>query len=402
MTFPIKPPLMNKKYLPLILACLCTLSSFANGIKFNENKAWKEILAMAKKENKLIFMDAYATWCGPCKAMQRDVFTDTKVGEFYNDAFINVKMDMEKGEGVKLSENYTVMAYPTLLFINGDGEVVHKSVGGMEAQSFISLGINALDPTKQFYTLKKSANAGKLSPADFHDWVHKAEEMEEQDIDDIIKNFLSTSTAPLMEKEMLSLILDHATSLSEKQIQEIFTAQKKVMELTGKTKAQFDETFLSKVIYMAVDKTYKSESMDFIAYKKLIAQYYPAVAALETEKVKARFYKQQENNKECLDAVRQLLTNKSLGLDAYELAMAMANYSDVIVAEKQSASFLQMINNYQLQPAEKDKGYYKNMALMILHIYMDDKPKAKSYAQKIINDKLAPEEIKQLAEKAIE
>lgn len=154
---------MKRKLLFLLSAFLVTLPGLANGIKFSDNKAWKEILAIAKKENKLIFLDAYATWCGPCKAMQRDVFTNEEVGKFYNEAFINVKMDMEKGEGVGLAETYSVMAYPTLLFINGDGEVVHKSVGGMDAKAFISLGTTALDPAKQFYTIKKAASAGQVS-----------------------------------------------------------------------------------------------------------------------------------------------------------------------------------------------------------------------------------------------
>ena len=47
----------------------------------------------------MIFLDAYASWCGPCKMLQKNVFTKKAVGDFYNSKFINVKMDMEKGEG---------------------------------------------------------------------------------------------------------------------------------------------------------------------------------------------------------------------------------------------------------------------------------------------------------------
>lgn len=65
------------------------------GISF-EHSSWEDILKKAKEENKLIFIDAYTTWCGPCKMMARNVFTDAEVGTFFNQNFINVKLDMEK------------------------------------------------------------------------------------------------------------------------------------------------------------------------------------------------------------------------------------------------------------------------------------------------------------------
>ena len=73
------------------------------GIKFFEG-TWEEALTLAKKEHKIIFVDAYTTWCGPCKQMAKDVFTQKEVGDFYNKSFINVKLDMEKGEGIGFSQ----------------------------------------------------------------------------------------------------------------------------------------------------------------------------------------------------------------------------------------------------------------------------------------------------------
>ena len=99
-----------------------------------------EAQAKAKRENKLIFMDAYTSWCGPCRFMSSNVFTDPSVGEYYNAHFVNVKVDMEKGEGVDLSRRYNVMAYPTLLFIDGNGDVKSRAVGGKPASEFIALG----------------------------------------------------------------------------------------------------------------------------------------------------------------------------------------------------------------------------------------------------------------------
>ena len=88
-------------------------------------------------------MDAYTTWCGPCKRMARDAFPNPQVGEYFNSRFVNVKMDMEKGEGPRLARQYRVMAYPSLFFIRHDGSVAHRSVGMKTAAALLALGKTA-------------------------------------------------------------------------------------------------------------------------------------------------------------------------------------------------------------------------------------------------------------------
>lgn len=117
--------------------------STEGGISFIHDN-FKEALAQAKKENKPIFMDAFTTWCGPCKMMSKSTFTDTAVAELFNKQFVNLKMDMEKGEGPDLLQRYGIVAYPTLLFLNSDGEVLHKALGFQNAEQFLTLGKTAL------------------------------------------------------------------------------------------------------------------------------------------------------------------------------------------------------------------------------------------------------------------
>lgn len=106
---------------------------------------WAEALAKSKTEKKLIFLDAYAAWCGPCKTMAKYTFTEKEVGDFFNANFINVKMDMEKDpEGRRLSTKYGLRAYPTLYFINGDEDVVHQALGMQKPAQLIEIGKNAL------------------------------------------------------------------------------------------------------------------------------------------------------------------------------------------------------------------------------------------------------------------
>lgn len=103
-----------------------------------------------KKEKKLIFVDCYTSWCGPCKMLAKNVFTQDKVADFYNTEFVCVKMDMEKGEGPALAKKYEVQAFPTLLYIDSKGELKHCVVGMQDADVLIGNGRTALSGEGQF------------------------------------------------------------------------------------------------------------------------------------------------------------------------------------------------------------------------------------------------------------
>lgn len=113
------------------------------GIKFFHG-SFKEAKAKAKKENKLIFIDCYTTWCGPCKNMAKKTFVNKEVGDFFNKNFICMKIDMEQGEGITIQTNYSVEAYPTYLFIDSKGDVKHRDLGFIDAARFIQVGKTAL------------------------------------------------------------------------------------------------------------------------------------------------------------------------------------------------------------------------------------------------------------------
>ncbi|WP_228713803.1 thioredoxin family protein [Arundinibacter roseus] len=111
----------------------------STGIQFTE-AAWAAIVKKAKAENKIIFLDAYASWCGPCKLLQKNVFTRSDVGEVFNKNFINVKVDMERGEGPQLARLFPLEAYPTLFFIEPSGKIVKKVIGYQSPEALISIG----------------------------------------------------------------------------------------------------------------------------------------------------------------------------------------------------------------------------------------------------------------------
>jgi thiol-disulfide isomerase/thioredoxin len=149
----------------ILLTATVAVSSilFGQGIKFEEGK-FSEILAKAKQEKKLVFIDGYTSWCAPCKLMVKKIFPLQTVGDYYNSNFINSKFDMEKGEGVAIAKKYKISSYPTYLFLDGDGNVVHTAHAYMEESEFIQFGKDALDPAKQIAVLKKRFEKGEKDP----------------------------------------------------------------------------------------------------------------------------------------------------------------------------------------------------------------------------------------------
>lgn len=112
--------------------------SAEQGIQFTK-ASWADILKKAKQEKKIIFFDAYTTWCGPCKSLEKKVFPRPDVGEVFNKNFINVRFDMESGEGLALSKKYPLEGYPTLLFIDSRGKIVKKLLGYQNAEDLINI-----------------------------------------------------------------------------------------------------------------------------------------------------------------------------------------------------------------------------------------------------------------------
>jgi thioredoxin-related protein len=144
-----------KKIIPIaLLAISISVSAQTKTIAFNSGN-FKTLLETAKKEKKIIFIDAYTTWCGPCKNMAKNVFTQDKVADYYNANFINAKIDMEKGEGIEIAKQYSVNCYPNLLYIAANGAIVHRVAGFHKAEDFIALGETA-KLGKETFPLKRA------------------------------------------------------------------------------------------------------------------------------------------------------------------------------------------------------------------------------------------------------
>ena len=115
---------------------------------------------MAKEQGRMIFVDCYTEWCVPCKGMDKLVFNQDSVADFFNKNFVNVKLDMEKGEGPEALKTYSIGAFPTYLLFDKDGKQVYKFVGGMPADEFMAKIRIGMNPENELALREKRYAAG--------------------------------------------------------------------------------------------------------------------------------------------------------------------------------------------------------------------------------------------------
>ena len=197
---------MKKIVLAVFMAAMAL--SLSAQINFREG-GFAEALEAAKSKNKLLFMDCYTSWCGPCKALAKDIFTRKDVGDFFNANFINVKYDMEKGEGKELNKRYkaNIIGFPTLLLIDKKGKVVHQMAGFQEADVLIA-GMKAGKEGKSLFAYRDRYTAGERDFAFLKEYVTALQgAFLKNDIEQVILDYMKTmSLEKLQEKEIWDFV----------------------------------------------------------------------------------------------------------------------------------------------------------------------------------------------------
>lgn len=203
----------------MLLFIVAPLSLIAQemGIRFEQGLSWQLVKAKAKAENKYIFVDCYATWCGPCKRMENEVYTKESVGNYLNGKFISIKIQMDTtnkddefvqkwyNDAHFIKSTYEITAYPTLLFFSPEGKIVHKYLGYSEAEDFIMLTANALNPDKQYYTLLEKYKQGRKNYAEMVSLAKIGKAVGEKNMAVIIaQDYMNNYLVKLEKKDLYS------------------------------------------------------------------------------------------------------------------------------------------------------------------------------------------------------
>ncbi len=197
-----------KNFIATIFALFIALSTYAAGIQFFEG-TWSEALEEAKKQEKIIFVDAYAVWCGPCKRMAKEVFPNDEVGDFYNRNFISMQIDMERGMGLEFGKQYPVSAFPTLFYIDANGKIVHQVRGAQSVEAFINLGKRVLSMNDKSEDYAAEYDKGKREPEMIYKYVRALNKADKSSLK--ISNDYLRSQENLTTEFNLNFILEAAT-----------------------------------------------------------------------------------------------------------------------------------------------------------------------------------------------
>ena len=130
---------MKRSILMMVVCLVFAFNGFGQGINFFKGN-YQEALEKAAAANKLVFIDFYTEWCGPCKLMAKDVFTDKNVGDYYNEKFIAIQLDAEAPANKSVVKQFKVNSYPTLAYLRADGKVILLATGSSSVEEFIKQG----------------------------------------------------------------------------------------------------------------------------------------------------------------------------------------------------------------------------------------------------------------------
>lgn len=146
-----------------------TILSYAqNGVIFQDLE-WDAALNKAGNEGKLLFVEGYVGWSEPCDILEKYTLTDKEVGEYYNQNFVNIRLDMEDFPGIQISDDYEVVSYPVLLFLDGAGKLVHRGCGAIDAEEFLEMGKIA-ESEQSLSAMKRRFGQGERSLAFLTDY----------------------------------------------------------------------------------------------------------------------------------------------------------------------------------------------------------------------------------------
>jgi thioredoxin-related protein len=258
---------------------ILTTNAGGHEIHFEQAGNWEQILDEAKMENKYIFVDCYTTWCGPCMEMEKSVYADEKVADFFNDKFISVKMQMdtskEDNDNIKrryvyaryFQTHYKINTFPTFLFFNPKGLIINRDIGAKTVDDFLALGRESANPAKDYYELLEQFRHGKRDFAEMSYMAHMGLKLEDSNTaQQIAKEYIYLLKGEtLFTKPSIQFMEEFTKGSEDKGFFWFYRDADSIDKIMGDD--IFSEQFVQSIIYREVvvpELNQKTEAVDSI------------------------------------------------------------------------------------------------------------------------------------------
>lgn len=373
-----------------IFVALLVLLSFnqagaqQSGIKFEKSLSWSQIKEKAKLENKYIFVDAYTTWCLPCRVMANEIFPQPTVGAFFNSNFINVavqfdvtKKDSEEirawyKDAKNLMSNYKIDSYPTYLFFNPQGDLVHTVRGASEnADEFLTKSKLALDPLTQFDMLKRQFEAGNKSEEFLKGLIAATRLAKDRKFLPTVTNAYLKTQKNLYTKENLQLIeagTSKSTDVGFPILRDYPQKADSVLGI-GKSNAKVKYIAYNELVYprlrinptiteymsgMVVYRGTIRDAVDWLVIKKDLDSSYPKIAAEVLLEGKIAYFESTKNWEEYAKAVESYIP-----IYSSDINLALRLYASTIFRQSDDLALLEKALSWSKRTLSAEDMQYK-------------------------------------------
>lgn len=252
----------------ILAALTCALFLQAQSIKFVKFSSLDDAIELAQTEGKPIFVDTYASWCGWCKYMDQNIFSDAQTTSFYNKHFINIKVDADKSSSYQFTDKFDISGLPALLILNENGELITRSDGAFtDVDEFIAFGQSALyqlhPETGPWHESREQYQNGDRSPEFLVDHAFNLidADAEDEEIDEVIQTYWETSKSnDLLDENNLLMYLVFTDDLDHELTRKFMKQKEELIDAYGED--LIDEKLISLIeinLYAAIDSHNQSQ-----------------------------------------------------------------------------------------------------------------------------------------------
>lgn len=217
---------MKRLSLGMIFIIPSFLFAQNKGISFTPDRTWAQVQERAKKEKKHIFIDVYATWCVPCKMMDKNVYSSEVVAKYLDSNYVSLKLQMDRtpkdsqeiknwytfADSIKTKHN--IPSYPTFLFLSADGDLMYRSSGYKPAGEFLKDAKTAIQSNFSLEQRLKDYHNNNLPYAEMEKLALEVQSTDNRKLAELIASKVKMDTLDALSVSQI-VTSDHITFIRE-------------------------------------------------------------------------------------------------------------------------------------------------------------------------------------------